>query len=83
MPEEQEKMVGKIKSAENAMKSFLGLVGKEDVSYKDLGMSSSVNLTPNFEVLEFKRDDRYENTLKHLGRYCNKLRETEGKKKKI
>ncbi|XP_047257077.1 uncharacterized protein LOC124889421 [Capsicum annuum] len=82
MPEEQEKMVGKMKSAENAMKSFLGPAGKENVSYKDWGMFSSVNLSPKFKISEFEEHAGYENSVKHLGRYCHQLRETEGKKKK-
>ncbi|KAM3307579.1 hypothetical protein P3S67_009322 [Capsicum chacoense] len=56
MLEEPEKMVGKVKSVENDMKSSLGLVGYEDLG----GQNDSV---------------------KHLGRYCNQSRETEGKKK--
>ena len=65
MLEELEKMVGKVKSVENDMESFLGLVGKEDVSYKDWGMSSSVNLPPNFEIQKFKKHDVHEDSLKN------------------
>ncbi|KAM3373774.1 hypothetical protein P3S68_012488 [Capsicum galapagoense] len=49
VPEESEKMVGKMKSAESA----IGLTGKEDVLYKDWGMSSSVNPPPSLEISKF------------------------------
>lgn len=35
VPEEPKKMVGKMKSSENTMKSYLGLAGKEDVLCKN------------------------------------------------
>ncbi|KAM3281310.1 hypothetical protein P3S67_028331 [Capsicum chacoense] len=81
IPEKSEKMVGKVKSVENDMESFLGLVGKEDVSYKDWGMSSSISLLHRFEISKFEEHDGQKDSVKHLGRYCNQSRETEGKKK--
>ncbi|KAF3632579.1 hypothetical protein FXO38_26091 [Capsicum annuum] len=75
-------MVGKMKSAENAMKSSLKLAGKKDVSYKDGGMSSNVNLPPSFKISKFEEHDGHENSVKYLGGYCNQLRETGGKKNK-
>ncbi|KAF3661337.1 hypothetical protein FXO38_11738 [Capsicum annuum] len=53
VPEESEKMVGKMKSAESA----IGLTGKEDVLYKDWGMSSSVNPPPSLEISKFEERD--------------------------
>ncbi|KAM3376533.1 hypothetical protein P3S68_015248 [Capsicum galapagoense] len=50
IPEKSEKIVGKVKSAVNAMKNSLGPAGKEDVSYKDWGMPLSANLPPIFEM---------------------------------
>ncbi|KAM3379817.1 hypothetical protein P3S68_012231 [Capsicum galapagoense] len=67
VPEESEKMVGKIKSIENAMKNSLGPVGKEDVSYKDWGIPSSANLSPIFVMSKFKEQDGHEESVKHLG----------------
>ncbi|KAF3670273.1 putative F-box/kelch-repeat protein-like [Capsicum annuum] len=67
MAKEQEKMVGKMKSAENAVESFLGLMCKEDVSYKDWGMYSSINLPQLFEISKFKEYDGHEDSVKYLG----------------
>ncbi|KAM3203650.1 hypothetical protein P3L10_031276 [Capsicum annuum] len=58
VPEESEKMVEKMKSAENAMKNSLGPAGKKDISYKDWGMPSSANPPPIFEMLKFEKQDR-------------------------
>ncbi|KAM3342102.1 hypothetical protein P3S68_027068 [Capsicum galapagoense] len=81
MLEELEKVVGKVKSVENDMKNSPGLMGYGDVSYKYWGMSSSVNLPPSFETSKFGEPDGQKDSVKHLGRHCNQLRETEGKKK--
>ncbi|KAM3327778.1 hypothetical protein P3S68_033827 [Capsicum galapagoense] len=54
MLEDPKKMVGKVKSVENDIKSSLGLVGYEDVSYKKWGMFSSFNLPPSFETSKFE-----------------------------
>ncbi|KAM3343895.1 hypothetical protein P3S68_025985 [Capsicum galapagoense] len=81
MLEELEKVVGKVKSVENDMKNSPGLMGCEDVSYKNWGISSSVNLPPSFEILKFGEPDRQKDSVKHLGQHCNQPRETEGKKK--
>ncbi|KAM3249622.1 hypothetical protein P3L10_011392 [Capsicum annuum] len=81
MLEEPEEMVGKVKSVENDMKSSLGLVGYEDVSYKSWGMLSSVNLPPSFKTSKFEELGGQHDSVKHLGQYCNQSRETEGKKK--
>ncbi|KAM3269444.1 hypothetical protein P3S67_030326 [Capsicum chacoense] len=80
VPEESEKMVEKMKSAENAMKNSLGPAGKKDISYKDWGMPSSANLPPIFEMLKFEKQDGHEECVKHLGQYCNQLRKPEGNK---
>ncbi|KAF3615246.1 hypothetical protein FXO38_35227 [Capsicum annuum] len=55
IPEKLEKMVGKVKSVENDMESFLGLVGKEDVSYKDWG--TSISPLQSFEISKFEKHD--------------------------
>ncbi|KAM3302431.1 hypothetical protein P3S67_016933 [Capsicum chacoense] len=81
MLEELEKVVGKFKSVENDMKNSHGLMGYENVSYKNWCMSSSVNLPPNFETSKFGDVDGQKDFVKHLGRHCNQPRETEGKKK--
>ena len=60
-----------MKSAENAMKSSLGLMGKEDVTYRDWGMSSSVNLPPILEMSKFEEQDRHGESVEYLGQYCN------------
>ena len=62
------------------MKNSLGPAGKEDVSYKDWGMPSSSNLPPIFEMSKFEEQDWHEESVKHLGQYCNQLRELGGKK---
>ncbi|KAM3205328.1 hypothetical protein P3L10_028738 [Capsicum annuum] len=80
VPKESEKMVEKIKSTENAMKNSLGPMGKENVSYKDWGMSLSANLPPIFEMSKFEEQDGHEKSMKYLGQYCNQLREPGGKK---
>ncbi|KAM3306626.1 hypothetical protein P3S67_013496 [Capsicum chacoense] len=80
LPEELEKMVGKMKSAENARKSSLGPVGKKDVSYIDWGMSSSVNRPPILEILKLRDQDGHKEFMKYLVQYCNQLREPGGKK---
>ncbi|PHT41380.1 Bidirectional sugar transporter SWEET16, partial [Capsicum baccatum] len=67
VPEKSKKMVGKMKSAENAMKYSLGPAGKENVSYKDWGMPSSANLPPIFEMSKFEEKDGQEESVKHLG----------------
>ncbi|KAM3358624.1 hypothetical protein P3S68_021557 [Capsicum galapagoense] len=82
MPKDPKKMVGKVKSVENDMKNSPGLMGYEDVSYKNWGMSSSVNLLPNFERSKFGKLDGQKDSVKHLGRHCIQPRETEEKKKK-
>lgn len=81
MIEEQDKMARKIKNVEKTMENSVGLTNCEYVTCKDWGMSTSVNLPPNFKVLEFEEHDRYEDSIKYLGRYYNQLREIEGKKK--
>ncbi|KAM3199235.1 hypothetical protein P3L10_031595 [Capsicum annuum] len=81
MPKEPEKMVGKVKSVENDMKNSPGLMGYKDVSYKNWGMSSSVNLPPNFETSKFGEPDGQKDSVKHSGRHCNQPRETKEKKK--
>ncbi|KAM3221876.1 hypothetical protein P3L10_021146 [Capsicum annuum] len=81
IPEKSEKMAGKVKSVENDMENFLGLMGKEDVSYKDWGMSSSISLFQSFEISKFEEHNGQKDSVKYLGRYCNQSRETEGKKK--
>ncbi|KAM3249695.1 hypothetical protein P3L10_011465 [Capsicum annuum] len=73
-------MVGKVKSVENDMESFLGLVGKEDVSYKDWSMYSSISLLQSFEISKFEEHDGQKDSVKYLGRYCYQSRETKGKK---
>ncbi|KAM3324330.1 hypothetical protein P3S67_005481 [Capsicum chacoense] len=50
MLEELEKVVGKVKSVENDMKNSPGLMGYDDVSYKNWGMPSTVNLPSSFET---------------------------------
>ncbi|KAF3641139.1 putative photosystem II D2 protein-like [Capsicum annuum] len=80
VPEEPEKMVGKIKSAGNAVKGSLRLASKEDVSYKNWGMSSSVNPPLSLEISKFEEQDKQEGFVKYLGQYCNQLKETGGKK---
>ncbi|KAM3305657.1 hypothetical protein P3S67_012524 [Capsicum chacoense] len=60
VPEESEKMVGKMKSAEYAMKNSQGPAGKENVSYRDWGMSSSVNPPPILEISKFEEQDGQE-----------------------
>ncbi|KAM3264163.1 hypothetical protein P3L10_001157 [Capsicum annuum] len=82
MLEEPEEMVGKVKSVENDMKSSSGLVGYEDVSYKNWGMLSSVNLPPSFETSKFEELGGQHDSVKYLGQYCNQPKETKGKKKK-
>ncbi|KAM3237595.1 hypothetical protein P3L10_012624 [Capsicum annuum] len=79
--EKSEKMMGKVKSVENDIESFLGLMGKEDVSYKDWGMSSSISLLQSFEISKFEKHDGQKDSVKLFGRYCNQSRETEEKKK--
>ncbi|KAM3232197.1 hypothetical protein P3L10_017556 [Capsicum annuum] len=78
--EDSEKMVGKMKSAENSMKNSLGPAGEEDVSYKDWGLPSRTDLPLIFEMSKFEEQDRHEESVKHLGPYCNQLREPGGKK---
>ncbi|KAM3301042.1 hypothetical protein P3S67_015542 [Capsicum chacoense] len=82
MTEEQEKMARKIKSTKKAMKNFQEIANYEDVAYKNGDMSSSVNLSPSLEISKFEKHDGYENSIKHLGRYCHQLRGTKEKKKK-
>ena len=81
MLEELEKVVGKFKSVENDMKNSPGLMGYEDVSYKNWGIYSSVNLPPSFETSKFGEPDEQMDSVKYLGRHCNQPRETEEKKK--
>ncbi|KAM3357118.1 hypothetical protein P3S68_023832 [Capsicum galapagoense] len=80
-PEPSFKLTGPPKFLnKNAMKNSLGPAGKEDVSYKDWGMPSSSNLLSIFEMLKFEEQDGHEESVKHLGQYCNILREPGGKK---
>ncbi|KAM3325250.1 hypothetical protein P3S67_000375 [Capsicum chacoense] len=79
VPEESEKMVGKMKSTENAMKNSLGPAGKEDVSYKYWGMPSISNLPPIFKMLKFEEQDGHEQSVKYLVQYCNQFRKLGGK----
>ncbi|KAM3284704.1 hypothetical protein P3S67_023503 [Capsicum chacoense] len=76
VPEEPKKMVGKIKSAENDVKSSLRLTSEKDVSYKNWGVSSSVNPPPSVEISNFEEQDGQEEFMKHLGQYCNQLKKT-------
>ncbi|KAM3374245.1 hypothetical protein P3S68_012959 [Capsicum galapagoense] len=80
MTEDQEKMARKIKSTEKATKNSKGIANYEDVAYKYGDMSSSVNLSPSFEISKFEKHDGYKDSVKHLGRYCHQLRGTKGKK---
>ncbi|KAM3289939.1 hypothetical protein P3S67_018228 [Capsicum chacoense] len=82
MTEEQEKMARKIKSTEKATKNSQKIMNYEDVAYKDGDMYSSDNLSPSLEISKFEKHDRYEDSVKHLGRYFHQLRGTKGKKKK-
>lgn len=81
MTEEQEKMAKKIMSTKKTKKNSQGIVNYEDVAHKDEDISSSVNLPPRLKISEFEKHDGYEDSVKHLGRYCHQLRGTEGKKK--
>ncbi|KAM3249185.1 hypothetical protein P3L10_010954 [Capsicum annuum] len=56
-PSMPEKMVGKVKSVENDMKSSPRLVGYEYVLYKNWGISSGGNLPPRFETSKFGEPD--------------------------
>ncbi|KAM3337580.1 hypothetical protein P3S68_031905 [Capsicum galapagoense] len=80
-PSMPEKMVGKVKSIENDMKSSPRLVGYEYVSYKNWSMSSGGNLPPSFETSKFGEPDRPKDSVKHLGRHCHQSRNTKEKKK--
>ncbi|PHT31327.1 hypothetical protein CQW23_27664 [Capsicum baccatum] len=81
MLEEVEKVVGKVKSVENDMKNSPELMGYEDDSYKNWGMSSSVNLPPSFETSKFGEPDGQKDSVKHLGRHYKQPRKIERKKK--
>ncbi|KAF3626924.1 hypothetical protein FXO37_30144 [Capsicum annuum] len=45
-----------------------------------MGISSSVNPLLSLEISKFEEKDRQEESVKHLGKYCNQLKETAGKK---
>ncbi|KAM3200294.1 hypothetical protein P3L10_032656 [Capsicum annuum] len=83
MTEEQEKMGRKIKSTEKATKISQEITNYEDIAYKDGDMSSSDNFSPRLEISKFEKHDRYEDSVKHLGRYFHQLRGTKGKKKNV
>ncbi|KAM3199798.1 hypothetical protein P3L10_032158 [Capsicum annuum] len=80
VPEKPEKMVGKMKSAVNVVKSSLRLASKEDVSYKNRDVSSSVNPPPNLEISKFEEQDGQKEFMKYLEQYCNQLKDTGGEK---
>ncbi|KAM3304070.1 hypothetical protein P3S67_015102 [Capsicum chacoense] len=69
-PSMPEKMVGKVKSVENDMKSSPRLVGYEYVSYKNWGMSCG-NLPPSFETSKFGEPDGQKDSVKYLARHCH------------
>ncbi|PHT42601.1 hypothetical protein CQW23_16626 [Capsicum baccatum] len=56
MTEEQEEVTRKVKSLELAMKNLQGLGGYKSVSYKNLCMFSSVNLSLGFKIPKFEKE---------------------------
>lgn len=60
-------MAKKMKNLEKTMKNSLGLAGYGDISYKDWGISVSINLLPGFEIFEFDEHDEHEDSIRHLG----------------
>lgn len=50
---------------------------------KDWGTSSSINFTSSSKTSEFEKHDGHKESVKHLRRYYNQLKRTEGKKSKL